>query len=74
MTPTIPNEEFKKANDYENFLILPEIKNQNTINAIDINEEFDGINKRVNTHSEKKNSDENSIIENTDKKSNLPKI
>lgn len=73
----MPDQEFENKNDYENFLILPEIKNQNLINVQQEHNigEAEVSSKRLNTHSALKDSrDNNSKSDTSAPKKNLPKI
>jgi len=70
----MPDQEFENKNDYENFLILPEIKNQNIINVQENNTEEGEIKKRINTRSAIKDSGNSSKTDRSAQKQDLPKI
>ena len=65
---------FDNKNDYENFLILPQIKNESLINVQENNFESE-ITRRINTNSVlNTEKDENNKSDASGKKPNLPKI
>ncbi len=69
------DQEFENKNDYENFLILPEIKNQNLPQENNIGED-ESSSRRLNTHSDYNNNNNlnNSKLDSSAQKPNLPKI
>ncbi len=74
MTPTLPNDEFEIANDYENFLILPDINNNPNNISIRDNNLNENKSRRLNSNTEEKDIDENSNYQIIPKKENFPKI